>query len=222
VRVRVQHRSVLAVGSIGVAVKHCAAHWTEKKRHATLQRTTAQPAQSMAVLIRITSRREHESSRARHDSPATPLARTPRCGSHLFQNCGESRTQSHRLAWQEKIPPQYRTCPMATQLPTATSLIVIPSFGRTYISPDAAEFANSRRRPAGGWYFGTLRLRSPTPAAPPACCTGVVRSAAATACRGPAGGDFDLLDSSPLERRLQEKYSTSHCASTSFSLAVQI
>jgi hypothetical protein len=146
VRVRVQHRSVLAVGSIGVAVKHCAAHWTEKKRHATLQRTTAQPAQSMAVLIRITSRREHESSRARHDSPATPLARTPRCGSHLFQNCGESRTQSHRLAWQEKIPPQYRTCLKATQLPTATSLIVIPSFGRTYISPDAAEFANSRRR----------------------------------------------------------------------------
>jgi hypothetical protein len=31
-----QHRSVLAVGPIGVAVKHYAAHWTEN-RHATVQ-----------------------------------------------------------------------------------------------------------------------------------------------------------------------------------------
>jgi hypothetical protein len=76
---------------------------------------------------------------------------------------------------------------MPPQLPTETNLIVIPSFGRAYISPDAAEFANSRRRPAGGWYFGSRRLRSPTQAAPLVRCTGVVRSAATTACRGPAG-----------------------------------
>jgi hypothetical protein len=163
-------------------------------------------------------------SPAAPDTTVLPLHWRARPGVAATSSKTAVRVAHSLTVWHSKkrFFPQYRTCLTATQLPTATSLIVIPSFGRTYISPNAAEFANSRRRPAGGWYFGTLRLRSPTPAAPPACCTGVVRSAAATACRGPAGGDFDLLDSSPLERRLQEKYSTSHCDSMLFSLAVQI
>jgi hypothetical protein len=54
VRVCVQHRNVLLAGSIGVAVKHHASHWTDTLH--PQQQTTVQPAQSMAFLIRITSR----------------------------------------------------------------------------------------------------------------------------------------------------------------------
>jgi hypothetical protein len=181
-----QHRSVLAVGSIGVAVKHYAAHWTEK-RHATLQQQQRSRPKAWPFLFE--SHPGVSTSPAAPDTTFLPLhwRAAPVWQPPLFKPA--VRVAHSLTVWhgQNVFLPQYRNYLMPLQLPTETNLIVIPSFGRAYISPDAAEFANSRRRPAGGWYFGSHRLRSPTQAAPLVRCTGVVRGAATTACRGPAG-----------------------------------